>query len=503
VKVLKKIFTRFNITIVLMAVQAVVYVTLINRFVYFIPIIALIGYVISIIIILRLVIKDEAAAVKIPWILVVSAMPILGTILYFLFGSKHLSRKIKKRLAKENALTVKHLPTNCSLQNSREEGCLKYIRKTSLYPAYANTETKYYPLGVLMFEDMLAEMAKAKKFIFLEYFIIEEGQMWNRLYELLLQKAEEGVEIKLIFDDFVSQRLFTSTFESTLWTKKIKTVRFNPISPLFRPFMNHRDHRKLLLIDGHTGFTGAVNIIDDSIQPSEKFGVWKDTGIRLKGDGVWSFTLMFIEIWNCFCKPNELIQDYTTYNNTEVFATDGLVQPYGDSPFLSERIGENVYIDILNHAKDYVYIFTPFLIISEKMIYALQMAARRGVDVRIVLPGKYDWMRAIAQRVSRSYYKYLLNVGIKIYENPTGYLHAKNFVCDDEIGIVGTINLDYRSLYLHFECAALLYQTSTIQALKQDAIKTMEAGGEVKHDGSGHIGSTFIDVIIHLFAPIM
>ena len=500
---IRKIFTRLNITVAMVALQAIIYVVFINRFIYLLPFVTIISYLMSIIIVLWLVKKDESAALRISWILVVVVLPISGVILYMLFGNSYPSRKIRVHLEREGNETVKLLPAGCHLKDSRTEGSLKYISRSASYPAYENTETKYYPLGDLMFEDMLEELSKAKKFIFMEYFIIEEGQMWNQILEILLQKADEGVDVRLIFDDLVSQLLFTNSFVSNLRTKKIKTVRFNPISPLFRPVMNNRDHRKLMLIDGHTGFTGAVNIVDDSIYPSERFGVWKDTGIRLKGDAVWSFTLMFLEIWNSFCKPEELIRDYATYKNTQTHKTDGIVVPYGDSPFLSERIGENVYIDILNQAKNYVYIFTPFLIISEKMIYALQMAAKRGVDVRIVLPGKYDWKRAIVQRVSRSYYKYLHKVGIKIYESPTGYLHAKSFVCDDIIAVVGTVNLDYRSLYLHFECATLLYKTASIQCIKDDNLKTIAEGIEIINDGRRRIGRYFFDAVIHLFAPVL
>ena len=502
-EIMRKLFTKLNITVILIAIQVVVYIILINRFVDFLPFVTVVSYLSSILIVLWLVKKDESAALRISWILVVLVLPIMGAILYMIFGNSFLSRKIKTRLAKESAETTKHLPPSCDLHDSRTESILKYISRAASYPAYENTETKYYPLGNLMFDDMLAELSNAKKFIFMEYFIIEEGQMWDKILEILLKKAEEGVDVRLIFDDLVSQLLFTSTFTSKLRTQNIKTVRFNPISPLFRPVMNNRDHRKLLLIDGHTGFTGAVNIVDDSIYPSQRFGIWKDTGVRLRGDAVWSFTLLFLEIWNGFCKPDEQLRNYAAYKNTVTYPTDGIVLPYGDSPFLSERIGENVYIDILNQAKTYVYIFTPFLIISEKMIYALQMAAKRGVDVRIVLPGKYDWKRAVVQRVSRSYYKYLHKVGIKIYENPTGYLHAKSFVCDDKIAVVGTINLDYRSLYLHLECATLLYKTSTIYCIKQDNLNTIAESNEILFDGKRRIGRYFLDAIIHLFAPAL
>ena len=497
-----KIFSRFNVTLILIAVQVLLYVFLMRRFVNLLPFITIISSWLSIIAILWLIKRDEAASVRISWMLVVIMLPITGVLLFFLFGNSYLSRKIKKRLSQENSTTATLVQNECNIKDSRAEGCLKYLTRATPYPAYVNAETKYYPLGKLMFADMLEELATAKRFIFLEYFIIEAGDMWNELLAVLLEKAEEGIDVRLIFDDLGSQQLFTGKYERYLREKGIKTVRFNPLSPRFHPFMNNRDHRKIMIIDGRVGFTGAVNIVDESIKACDTFGVWKDTGIRITGDAVWSFTLMFKEIWNCFCKPEEIMRDYASYESEGTNVSDGIVIPYGDSPFLSERIGENVYIDILNQATDYVYIFTPFLIISEKMIYALQMAAKRGVDVRIVLPGRYDWTRAIVQRVSRSYYKYLLKDGIKIYESPTGYMHAKNFVCDDEIGVVGTINLDYRSLYLHFECATLLYKTGAIKDMKDDALKTFADGNEVTQ-GRIWFGSYVLDAIIHLFAPAL
>jgi len=505
---IRKTFTRLNIAVLLIAVQVAIISYVFYTFIDVIPFVTFFTYLASLLLVLRLVKKDESAALRISWILIIMTLPIVGIFLYLLFGNSFPSRKIKKRLEKERSETAKFLQYGSDnekddFKDIRVEGCLQYLNSVASYPAFKNTETKYYPLGVLMYEDMLKELASAKKFILMEYFIIEEGKMWDGIMEILLAKAEEGVEVRLIFDDLICQQLFTDKFVSSLRDKKIKTLSFNPISSFFRPFMNNRDHRKLMLIDGHIGFTGAVNITDDSIIPSKRLGIWKDTGVLLRGDAVWSFTLMFIELWNVSCRPEEQIRDYLHYKAEKEFVSDGIVVPYGDSPVQPERVGENVYIDILNQAKNYVYIFTPFLIISEKMIYALQMAAKRGVDVRIILPGKYCWKRAIAQRVSQSYYKYLQKVGIKIYEDPRGYLHAKNFVCDDEIAVVGTVNLDYRSLYLHFECAVLLYKAESIKDMKADAIKAIAESNEVLFEEKRRADRFFVDAVIHLFAPML
>ena len=264
-----------------------------------------------------------------------------------------------------------------------------------------------------------------------------------------------------------------------------------------------------MVIDGHTGFNGGINIDDQYINLNDFLGVWKDTGVKLKGDAVWSFTLMFIETWNTFCKKkeHERITNYMTYKAPEsnIKATEmtssGLVLPYGDTPLDREQLGENIYIDILSKAQQYVYIFTPYLIISEKMIYALQMAAKRGVEVRIVTPGTPD--KWIVHRLTRSYYRYLLDAGVKIYEYTPGFLHAKSFVCDDEVAIVGSINLDYRSLYLHFECATLLYESSAIIDIKKDAVKTITESREILPDKRKLFFHELFDAVLHLFAPLM
>jgi len=311
------------------------------------------------------------------------------------------------------------------------------------------------------------------------------------------------VDVRVVFDDIGSLGYFNTKYVKELNEKGIKIMRFNPLIPLISPFMNNRNHRKIMVIDGHTGFNGGINISDEYINLVPHWGIWKDTGLLLKGNAVWSFTLMFIETWNAFCKKDdERISDYSLYKpaSGETYQTDGLVIPYGDSPLGSERLGENIYIDILNQAVRYVYIFSPYLIISDKMIYAMNMAAKRGVDVRIVTPGVPD--KAIVHRVTRSHYGYLLEAGVRIYEYSPGFLHAKSFVCDDEIAVVGSINLDYRSLYLHFECATLLYKSDTIAEIKDDALKTIAESREIV-PGRKRFHQELIDAVLHLVAPMM
>jgi cardiolipin synthase len=355
-----------------------------------------------------------------------------------------------------------------------------------------------------MFEDMLIELANAKEFIFMQYFIILDGIMWNKISDILIAKAEEGLDIKLIFDDLGSYPLFSRRYFAYLRSKKIKVLRFNPVMPFLSLFMNHRDHRKMTVIDGRTAFTGGVNIVDRSINLDGNYKKYKDTAIKLNGEAVWSFTLMFIEAWNSSCNPAGKINNHAAYKKTwdDSCTKDGFVLPYGDSPLSEERLGENIYIDILNLSKHYVYIFTPYLIISERMIYAMQTAAKRGVDVRIVVPSTDK--NIFTRRLTRSYYDALLKAGVKFFEYTAGFIHAKSFICDDEIAVIGTINLDYRSLYLHFECAALLYKVSSIKEIKRDVVLTMADSREVQFcEKKKRFFHELLDALLNLLAPLL
>jgi len=505
-----QIVTKTTVAIALIIAQALLIAHILNRLVYIFPVIALASYLASILIVLLLVKRDETASYKMVWIIVIVTLPVGGAILYLVFGNNLTTRRMSSHV-KEHALVAKlldsdNIPPEVQLKDCfRMSGLTNYIQRVSSYHPYGNTDVTYYPLGELMFEDMLAELRKAEKFILMEYFIISnKSQMWNRMLEILLEKAVAGVDVRLIFDDIGSLGLFNAKYVSFLRSKGLKVMRFNPIVPFISPFMNNRNHRKILVIDGHTGFNGGINIDDQYINLNDFLGKWKDTGVRLKGEAVWSFTLMFIETWNTFSKKeNARITDYMAYKGPEWGQMHkGIVCPYGDTPLTTERMGENIYIDILAKAQKYVYIFSPYLIISEKMIYALQMAAKRGVDVKIVTPGTPDnW---VVHRLTRSYYRYLLNVGVRIYEYTPGFLHAKSFVCDDEIAVVGSINLDYRSLYLHFECATLLYGCDVIAEIKEDALGTIAQSKEIVQKRRKRMFfQELFDAVLHLLAPLM
>ena len=508
---------RFFIIVSLLLIQMILGVMLASAIVLNFVVLVYVGIAISIIAFLSILKNDQAAIYKMTWVIVVLAMLPFGGFFYLLFGNQRATRRIKTHM-QEHALIAKLLDSDGNLLSSDQSqtqpqtrhgriySLFRYIRQASSYHAYNNTQTKYYAFGEAMFADMLAALDKAEKFIFLEFFIIAKSSMWDQILEILVQKAEAGVDVRLIADDLGSQKLFTNAYIAELRSRKLKVLRFNPMTPFLFSFMNHRGHRKILVTDGHTAFCGGLNIADEYINVKERFGVWKDTGLRLRGDAVWSYTLMFIETWDTFCRKDERINDYAAYkydfNGHDSSLSDGFVLPYGDTPLDKERLGENIYIDILNQAEHYVYIFTPYLIISEIMIQALKMAAQRGVDVRIVTPGIPD--KKLVYRLTRSYYQYLLVAGVRIYEYTPGFLHAKSFVSDDKVAIVGTINLDYRSLYLHFECATLLYNADTIRHIKEDAQKTITQSREVLPiKRKWRVFGELTDAVLHLFAPIV
>ena len=363
-------------------------------------------------------------------------------------------------------------------------------------------------MGEDMYEDMLIELESAEKFIFLEFFIVSAGVMWDRILEVLTKKAEAGVEVRVIVDDLGSEKLFSKVYIKGLKDRGINVLRFNPMVPFLLFFMNNRDHRKIMVIDGRVAFTGGMNIADEYINIKKRFGVWKDNGVRLRGDAVWSFTLMFIEMWDTFSVGSERINDYEAYKLSNDYFTEksqGFVLPFGDTPLDKERLSENIIVDILSQARDYVYFFTPYLIISEKLTFAMQHAAKRGVDVRVCMPGIPD--KKTIFRLSRSYYRPLLAQGVRIFEYSPGFLHAKSVVSDDRFAVVGTVNLDYRSLYLHFECGVVFYRSDIITEIKQDMLGVMQASKEVlpadKSDRIGRIRDELFDALLHLFAPLL
>ena len=370
------------------------------------------------------------------------------------------------------------------------------------YPIYKNTRVTYFPQGEDKFAELLIQLDKAEKFIFMEYFIIEEGEMWGAVLEILKKKAAEGVEVRVMYDGMCSVVLLPYGYPKQLEKFGIKCKMFAPVIPVLTTSQNNRDHRKIVSIDGKVAFTGGVNLSDEYINRKVLYGHWKDTAVMLEGDAAKSMTMMFLQMWNITEKTEDIYADYIP-DIPEIPDADGYVMPYADSPLDGMNVGEQVYLDILNTAERYVHIMTPYLILDNEMITALTHAAMRGIDVKLILPHIPD--KKYAYMLARSHYKELIEGGVKIFEYEPGFVHAKVFVSDDRKAVVGSINLDFRSLYLHFECAAFMYKCSEIAAIEGDYRKTLKKCIRIDMENIRKypIGKKLLGSCLRLIAPLM
>jgi cardiolipin synthase len=468
--------------------------------------------IISFIAILWLVNNRINPSYKLAWTILILIVPVFGATLYFIFGKSRLARETAKKFNKihksyeQDMLTKPEVREELSSIDQSISNQSLYIDNKAKCPLYKKTTTEYFATGEELYQKMVEELKKAKHFIFMEYFIINRGEMWSTVLEILEQKVKEGVDVRLIYDDMGCVTTLPARFYKTLQAKGIKCAAFNPFRPVLSMILNNRDHRKISVIDGHTSFTGGINIADEYINKKKRFGYWKDTGIMLKGEGVWSFTTMFLQMWEVI---THIPSDYDNYkpqkyiSELEEIADDGFVQPYCDTPLDKEAVGENVYLNMIQRAKNYIYIFTPYLIIDNEMMTALCLAAASGVDVRIVTPGIPDKKMVFVS--TQSYYSQLVDSEVKIYEYNPGFLHAKSFVCDDEVAIVGTINMDYRSLYLHFECGVWMYQSKAVMQVKEDVLQVLEECTLITSEfcRNRNIVIRIMQNILRLFAPLL
>lgn len=505
-KILKSRLVMVGLAILIQLLWSLLFLERLTRYSIFIN---MFFRILSICILLYLIRKDENSAYKIAWIILIMGVPLLGGFLYLMIGNKKPSKRLAVRMAlvksemKETMSQNQWVIREIEEQDPQVAGNVRYIGDYGPYPVWKNTETKYYPVGEKMFADMLEDLKKAEHYIFMEYFIIQEGIMWDSILEILEQKVKEGVDVRLIYDDVGCVSLLPLHYADQMEQKGIKCMAFNRFVPFVSLVMNNRDHRKIMVIDGHTAYNGGINLADEYINRKMRFGHWKDTGVRLHGDAVYNFTLMFLEVWNAFRVP-EL--DYSAFLprrwHPEPFENDGYVVPYSDTPLDYEELGENVYINILNQARDYVYIATPYLLISDEMECALCLAAKRGVDVRILMPGIPD--KPMVFFMAKSYYPPLLKAGVKIYEYTPGFVHAKSYVCDDRVATVGTINMDFRSLYLHFECGTFMYGSKAVLQVKKDMEECFPQCHQVTPGDcrQGVIGNMLTSVL-RVLAPLM
>ena len=447
---------------------------------------------------------------KIAWLIPIMGLPIFGLILYLIFGMNQLSNREKNKLRAiyykgiENRKSKDLVMEELRYESISAHNQAKYICDYSPSTVCKHTKTTYLESGTIYFEKLITALKKAHKYIFLEYFIIKEGYMWNNILEILKEKVAEGVDVRLIYDDLGCIVTLPNHYEKKLNKLGIKTVVFNKFIPRLRSRFNNRDHRKIAVIDGLTCFTGGINLADEYMNKEVRFGYWKDNGIMLEGAAAWNFTTMFLEMWDFVTGTSENYKDYEPPHEL-IYTTpsDGYIIPYEDNPWDHEAVGETIYLNLINKANRYIYITTPYLIIDNEMITALTTAAKRGVDVRIITPGIPD--KKIVNEVTKAYYDQLIDGGIKIYEFTKGFVHEKTFVVDDEYATVGTVNLDYRSLYLHFECGVWLYASSTIHNIKKDVQKTLKESREIKKKGIEKLSflKNLKRQILKAFAPLM
>ena len=458
----------------------------------------------SLFIVLYLVRKDEDSSYKIIWIVLIGLLPLLGGALYLMFGNKAPSKGMRRRMqsveqAHAGDLAQQPGPAR-QLAGDHFSGLSRYVARYGPFPVWDKTQARYFSCGEAMYPKLLADLEKAEKFIFLEYFIVRSGKMWSGVEEILTRKAAQGVDVRLIYDGFGCLTTLPHKYYEELRAKGISCQVFNPFRPLLNIIQNNRDHRKLCIIDGWVGFTGGINLADEYINQKERFGHWKDTAIMIKGNAVKSFTVMFLQMWDLNEKNLDNIEDYV---DNRPYRARGYVIPYGDNPFSDEHLGVNIYMDIINTAKNYVHICSPYLIPNNDLISALIYAAKRGVDVKIIVPGIQD--KKYCRALSYTYYPQLINAGVKIYHYTPGFIHAKSIVSDDKKAMVGTQNLDFRSLFLHFECGAFFCTTSTVNDVEDDFNDTLKKSDlfELTDLKKVHLPTKAAGKLLRLVAPLL
>lgn len=504
-KLLTKIFSRKILTIFLIFLQILWSVAFIIRISQYAPWISVLSSLIGFFVVIYIINRDDNPSYKIAWIIPIFIFPLFGILIYLLFGNKKYAKLLRKKFRNTESVITENLKQDESVirqMNPRDATSASYLIKMG-YPVYNDTETEYFRSGEEMWPKIKEELSNAKHFIFLEYFIIAKGQVWDSILEILAERAKAGVDVRVIYDDVGSVSKIPSGYYKKLNSMGIKCLAFNPFVPLISVIMNNRDHRKIIVVDGHTAFTGGINLADEYMNITHPYGYWKDTGVMLHGKAVWNFTYMFLQMWDVICGTKEDFEIYhPEKHHMDEFTGDGFVQPFGDSPIDNEPVSQNVFLDIISRSSKYVYICTPYLVIDDEMKNALTFAAKRGVDVRIITPGIPD--KKIVYRLTRSNYPPLIKAGVKIYEYTPGFVHAKSIVSDDRIAVVGTINMDFRSLYLHFECGCLMTGTSSVIKVRDDNMAAFEVSHEITTESAKrNIFGRIFDSVLRTLSPLL
>lgn len=467
--------------------------------------------VLSALFVLFLISKRDEGAYKMLWLLVMFVAPLPGAFMYLLYGNKRTGKALEQRLKAVGSSVPVTLNDDAEIhrqlecENRRVAQTFAYVKKITGFPVLRNDTAQYYPVGELLFEEMLSALREAKRYVFIEYFIVQEGVLWQTMVDIMEQKVQEGVDIRVLYDDIGSIGTFSHKNRISLLKKGIKCEKFNPMIVLSGA-LNNRDHRKIMVVDGIVAFSGGINLADEYINADHPFGHWKDIGFRITGDAIRSYAYMFIQFWNASSFDQiskELVGgDYDQLRVQDDREFDGYVQPYYDSPNREEAASNNLFIDLLGQSQHYAWFYTPYLLLGDGLRDAFVRAAKRGVDVRIIMPGIPD--KKVVYRMSRSYYRDLLESGVRIFEYTPGFVHAKACLVDDCIGSIGTVNLDYRSLYLHYECNALFYRAALLADLKQDLEASMAVSAErtLANEKKG-LFPRIIDGVLRIFAPLV
>lgn len=465
----------------------------IDRFKYFF----IICFIISAFAVINILRGKSNPTYKISWLVPVLLCPVFGGLFYFIIENNIFMFGVKKRMKKAQTVCLNDAEYEIPLNAKRQSD---YIFNSTGLPVFRHTTARYFSLGEEKLFSMLRELKKAKKFIFIEYFIIKNGKMWDSILKIITKKAHEGLDVRVIYDEFGCLLTLSEDYKKTLEEKGIKCCVFNPLVPVLSLILNNRDHRKICIIDGETGFLGGINLADEYINEVEKHGHWKDVSIMLKGEAVKSLTGMFLTMWNYCSGSRENVKDFI--GNCKA-CDDGYVQPFADGPLEKESVGETVYINMISRAERYIYITTPYIMISNELSLALRSSAKSGVDVRIITPHIAD--KKYVHAVTRAYYSDLINDGVKIYEYMPGFIHSKTIVTDDEYAVVGSINLDYRSMYLHYESAVWLYKTTSVIDVRNDFIETLDKSERITEDTLKNTKWYIkaIRMILRVFAPFM
>lgn len=448
-------------------------------------------------------------AVKLAWIVPILIFPLCGGILYLAFGHVFLPGKLRRGIEKTQGHIRNHLHQDEAVMERlcRERPEVanqsRYLLAYADTPVWDKTATVYFPDGLSFWQRLLEDLEQAQHFIFLEFFILGEGDMWNAVLDILERKARQGVEVRLIYDDVGSVFLLPKNYCETMEKKGIKCIAFNRLIPFMALILNNRDHRKIVVIDGRVGYTGGINMSDEYINHTHPHGdYWKDAGIRIEGEAVWNFTVMFLQMWNTTRYTED---DYERYRYPDVSVPEaaGYVQPYMDTPLDGELVGETAYMNLIGSAVRYLYIFTPYLVTDNEINTALKTAAKRGVDVRIVTPGVPD--KKMIYWLTQSAYQNLIEAGVKIYQYTPGFLHSKCVLCDGETAVVGTINFDYRSFYHHFECGVFLYHADALEALQKDMDETFAVSERITLEWcrKKFVKTNIIGPVLKLLSPLL